>query len=212
LKAAVSQDLDQGDRRTRILDAAQACFVRNGFHRTTMQDVAAEAGMSAGNLYRYFSSKDAMVQGLTERDRRELAEDFSAFDGGGDFMATFARLGRKHFEEDSRDRSVLCLQIWAEATRNPDFGRIAAEFEQDVTGRLTRLLEGARDAGQIAPSAQPRAIATLICTLANGLFVRRAIVPDFDPGREIPPVMNLIGALVSGAVSLTPEAACPEPV
>jgi TetR/AcrR family transcriptional repressor of uid operon len=208
----VSQDLDQGLRRTRILDAAEACFVRNGFHRTTMQDVATEAGMSAGNLYRYFPSKDAIVQGLTERDRRQLAEDFAAFDGASDFMATFARLGRKHFEEDSRDRAVLCLQIWAEATRNPDFGRIAAEFEADVTGRLTALLETARAAGQIAPSADPRAIATLICTLADGLFVRRAIVPDFDPAREIPPVMNLIGALVGGALSLRPEAACPEAV
>jgi TetR/AcrR family transcriptional regulator, repressor for uid operon len=46
------------DRRTRILDAAETCFVRSGFHRTTMQDVAAEAGMSAGNLYRYFPSKE----------------------------------------------------------------------------------------------------------------------------------------------------------
>ena len=47
------------DRRARILDAAERCFVRSGFHRTTMQDVAAEAGMSPGNLYRYFASKEA---------------------------------------------------------------------------------------------------------------------------------------------------------
>jgi hypothetical protein len=127
-------------------------------------------------------------------------------------MATFARLGRKHFEEDSRDRSVLCLQIWAEATRDLEFGRIAAEFEQDVTERLTKLLEQARAAGKIAPSAEPRVIATLICTLANGLFVRRAIVPEFDPGREIPPVMNLIGGLVGGTICLTPQGACLEPV
>jgi AcrR family transcriptional regulator len=208
----LSQDFDQGDRRTRILDAAAACFVRNGFHRTTMQEVAAEAGMSAGNLYRYFPSKDAVVQGLTERDRREMAEDFAAFDGATDFMATFTRLGRKHFEEDSRDKAILCLQIWAEATRNPDFGRIAAEFEADVTGRLTALLERARAAGQIAPSVEPRAIATLICTLADGLFVRRAIVPNFDAAREVPLVMTLIGGLLGGAVPAAREPACPEAV
>ncbi|KMO34447.1 TetR family transcriptional regulator, partial [Methylobacterium tarhaniae] len=44
------------ERRTRILDAAEACFVRDGFHRATMHDVAAEASMSPGNLYRYFPS------------------------------------------------------------------------------------------------------------------------------------------------------------
>ena len=62
------------DRRTHILDAAERSFVRAGFHRTTMQDVAAEAGMSPGNLYRYFPSKDALVAGLCERDRGELGE------------------------------------------------------------------------------------------------------------------------------------------
>ncbi len=42
----------QSDRHTRILDAAERCFARAGIHRTTMQDVASEAGMSPGNLYR----------------------------------------------------------------------------------------------------------------------------------------------------------------
>src|ERR671912_2252537 len=77
------------DRRARILDAAEHCFVRSGFHRTTMQDVAAEAGMSPGNLYRYFPSKDAIVAGLSERDRSRVAQDFDAFDTN-DFMASFA--------------------------------------------------------------------------------------------------------------------------
>ena len=51
------EDEAQAERRARILDAAERCFVRSGFHRTTMQDVAAEAKMSPGNLYRYFPSK-----------------------------------------------------------------------------------------------------------------------------------------------------------
>src|SRR5262245_28252439 len=66
------------DRRSQILDAAERSFSRAGFHRTTMQDVAAEAGMSPGNLYRYFQSKDALVRGLCERDRADLASEFAA--------------------------------------------------------------------------------------------------------------------------------------
>ena len=64
------------DRRPQILDAAEACFTRSGFHRTTMQDVAGEAGMVPGNLYRYFASKDALILALIERDRAEIAADF----------------------------------------------------------------------------------------------------------------------------------------
>jgi TetR/AcrR family transcriptional repressor of uid operon len=40
------------ERHIRILDAAERVFARAGFHAATMQDVAAEAGMSPGNLYR----------------------------------------------------------------------------------------------------------------------------------------------------------------
>ena len=64
-------------RREIILDAFERCIVRAGFHRTTMQDVAKEAGMSAGNLYRYFVSKDQLVSGLCERDRERFSADFA---------------------------------------------------------------------------------------------------------------------------------------
>ena len=61
-------------RRERILDAAQLCFARAGFHRTTMQDICKEADVSPGALYVYFDSKEALIAGLCERDRAEFAE------------------------------------------------------------------------------------------------------------------------------------------
>jgi AcrR family transcriptional regulator len=194
------------DRRARILDAAETCFVRTGFHRTTMQDVAAEAGMSAGNLYRYFPSKDAIVAGLSERDRREVAESFAIMDEAGrDFMAGFAELGRRHFEDEPREKAVLCLEIWCEATRNPTCAKLTADFANDIVERLTQLLDAAAASGNIAPAMDTRSIATLICTMADGVMVRRATLPDYEPAREIPAIMHLICALVSGAV----PAMCP---
>ena len=53
----------QSDRRNEILEAAQRCFVRSGFHHASMQDICAEAGMSPGKLYRYFPSKEAIIAG-----------------------------------------------------------------------------------------------------------------------------------------------------
>jgi AcrR family transcriptional regulator len=202
------QDTQLGDRRSRILDAAERCFVRSGFHRTTMQDVAAEAGMSPGNLYRYFPSKDAIVIGLTERDRSNVARDFATFDEGGDFMTSFVKLGRKHFEEEPREKAIMCLEIWAESARNPSFAKVCGEFEQFVIARLTEVLGQAKERGEIPQSVDPEAVARLISTLADGLFVRRAIAPGFDAAREVPNVINLIGAILSGAVPLN----CAPPV
>jgi TetR/AcrR family transcriptional regulator, repressor for uid operon len=67
----------QIDRRDEILSAAQRCFVRSGFHQTSMQEICAEAGMSPGNLYRYFPSKEALIAGIAERDRAEVGRDFA---------------------------------------------------------------------------------------------------------------------------------------
>ena len=56
----------QESRRAHILSAAEACFARAGFHRTTMQDICREAGVSPGALYLYFASKEALIEGIAE--------------------------------------------------------------------------------------------------------------------------------------------------
>lgn len=198
----LGEDDPQDGRRVRILDAAERCIVRSGFHRTTMQDVAAEAGMSPGNLYRYFPSKDAIVAGLAERDRAEVAADFSGLAQAGDFVQNFAALAAKHFEDEPRERAILCLEIWAEATRNPAFAAITAEFEREVTGRLTTLLAEAQRRGAIDGSADPALLARLVCTLANGLFVRRATTADFSPERDVAALMAVIEAAFAGRIAL----------
>jgi AcrR family transcriptional regulator len=52
--------------RAHILAAARRCFVRNGFHQTSMQDLMREAATSSGAIYRYFDSKDAMILAIAE--------------------------------------------------------------------------------------------------------------------------------------------------
>lgn len=198
----LADDEPLSERRLRILDAAERCFVRSGFHRTTMQDVAAEARMSPGNLYRYFPSKDSIAAGLAERDRAEVAEDFNALLGSDDLAESLARLGRKHFEEKPRDKAVLCLEIWAEATRNPVFAQVSAEFERDVVARMERLFREAQARDMVAPNVDPQALAVLIATLADGLFVRRAVLPHFAPEREIAAVMAVVEAALAGRINL----------
>ena len=53
-------------RRRQILDAALDCFRRRGFHQTSMQEICAAAGISAGALYRYFGSKAEIITAITK--------------------------------------------------------------------------------------------------------------------------------------------------
>src|SRR5215203_7386177 len=110
----------QADRRDEILSAAQRCFVRAGFHQASMQEICAEAGMSAGNLYRYFPSKEALIAGIAERDRAEVAQDFARADLSQGLFAVLEGLAHHHFAERPDEQVKLCTEISAEARRNPE--------------------------------------------------------------------------------------------
>lgn len=51
-------------RRREILRAATRCFVRHGFHQTTMDQICVTAGLSPGAVYRYFRSKHAIIESI----------------------------------------------------------------------------------------------------------------------------------------------------
>jgi AcrR family transcriptional regulator len=199
------------ERRRAILDAAERRFARAGFHRTTMQDVAAEAGMSPGNLYRYFQSKDALVAGLCERDRAGLVDEFSEVAKSGEtFMTAFRALGERHFQNAMADKAKLCLEIWAEATRNPAVAALQTEFDRTLMDQFVAVFEEAKKAGAVDPSVDTRAAASIINKLGDGLFVRRAVAADFDPEREVAEVFAVICALLNGSVKLDADNASTE--
>ena len=122
----------QADRRDEILNAAQRCFVRSGFHQTSMQEICAEAGMSAGNLYRYFPSKEAIIAGIAERDRAEVAQDFASADLSQGLFAVLEGMAHHHFTIRSIEQVKLCTEVMSEARRNPEIARISAAFDADV--------------------------------------------------------------------------------
>src|SRR5271166_1320158 len=59
-------------RRDQILSAAKRCFLRDGFHATSMQDLFAEAGLSSGAVYRYFASKDEVIIAIAEENMLDV--------------------------------------------------------------------------------------------------------------------------------------------
>jgi TetR/AcrR family transcriptional repressor of uid operon len=193
----------------RILDAAARCFVRNGFHRTTMQDVASEAAMSAGNLYRYFPSKEAIVAGLTERDRTQIGSDFEGMVAAPSFLVAFEGMGRKHLIDEPREKAVLAMEIWSEATRNPNVHSLCGGIDCAVRGFLSELFTRAKRSGEIAPEVDVDMAAKLLLTLADGLMKRRALEADFDGERELAMAMAVFRAVFSGAVTTASLPASP---
>jgi hypothetical protein len=93
------------------------------------------------------------------------------------------------------------VEIWAEAARNPAIAALNAEFDREMAGHFVSLFEAAKARGDIHPSVDTRAAASIIGKLGDGLFVRRAMAADFDARREIDEVFTVVAALLSGAIS-----------
>ena len=69
---------DYDDVRARILRAAEERFVRYGFGKTTMAEIAADCSMSAGNLYRFFDNKGDIAAASASQWMMSLEADLSA--------------------------------------------------------------------------------------------------------------------------------------
>jgi TetR/AcrR family transcriptional regulator, repressor for uid operon len=199
------------ERRAIILDAFERCIVRAGFHRTTMQDVAGEAGMSAGNLYRYFASKDQLVSGLCERDRERFSADFADVAEAEDVMGELVALGRKHFVEEKKERCVQFLEIWAEATRNPAVAQVCAAIDREVHDRLVAIVDTAKAKGQVAATVDSRALIEIVSALGDGLFMRRALDPTYDAEEGFARLLAVMNGILTGAIDLAPRAPAAAP-
>ena len=187
----------QRARREHILDAAEVCFARAGFHRTTMQDICKEAVISPGALYVYFNSKEDLIAGLAERDRSDFAERFADLSASTDLMQSLSELGNHYFDEEPAHKRTMCLEIGLESTRNPKVGEIYRSVDRYVHGSFEKLFAALQAEGRIAPDVDIPTLTKLFSVIGDGMFMRRALDPTFDARGLVPAVMALIGKLLN---------------
>ncbi|WP_194819154.1 TetR/AcrR family transcriptional regulator [Nocardia sp. XZ_19_385] len=172
-------------RRQQILSAARTCFVRKGFHETSMQDVFAESGLSAGAVYRYFKSKNDIIAALANHTavplRALMAEQIHL-----DPLPTPAEvLGAvaQHVVENGGPGGTVRLapQAWALALVDPDAGRYVKEAMSGLRGCWVEYAVRMRDAGWLPGDADPDAVAAVILGLLPGFILQHLIIGDVSP-------------------------------
>jgi TetR/AcrR family transcriptional repressor of uid operon len=189
----------QSDRRAEILDAAERCFARAGFHRASMQDICAEAAMSPGNLYRYFPSKEALIVGICERNRAEAVESFDQVKDAPDFFEALAGLAQYHLVDRTDDEVSICAEIMAESRRHPEISKLYQSIENEVRERIAAMLARAAARGEIRGDLDVDAIASLLLAIGDGMSWRRSVDPKFSAESSLPLVLKMIHGLLAPA-------------
>lgn len=136
-----ASDTAEGSQRAEaILAHARQAFVEKGFDGASMQDLARAAGMSAGNFYRYFPSKAALVEAMIARDLQEIDGIFQEIAASTDPLAAFRAGLRKELIDQCNGADRLWAEIAATATRKPEVAAALGGLEEGISRRMAQVL------------------------------------------------------------------------
>lgn len=170
-------------RRQEILAAAFRCFSERGFHKTTMQEIADDAGLSAGALYRYFDGKEGLIEALAAEAGEQRSETLSALelaDGAGGLADVIVQMLGRLGDEAAEVSIRLDVRLWAEALDHPQLREAALAAFSSLHGPIADYVQAETTAGRIRADIDPEAVGRIVVSLLTGLELQRACEPDLD--------------------------------
>ncbi|WP_170133209.1 TetR/AcrR family transcriptional regulator [Arthrobacter livingstonensis] len=173
------------ERRGEIAAAALRCFGRKGFQGTSMADIIAESGLSAGAIYGNFKNKDDLIDVSVHGVLNRLLLRIDALSSSNpipephEFLTAFLRNIRQDIVTDG-----LLLQVWAEAVTDPDLRPIVAETLTEIktlfANYLTRWYTQTRGLPPTEASERAGKHSAVLLGTCQGFLVQSAIVTDFN--------------------------------
>lgn len=174
-------DAHRESRREQITAAALACFAEKGFQRTSMADIIAASGLSAGAIYLHFESKQQIALAVGQRVLGRRLGDLDAMRAGeiADPVSTLELL-LGGMVDDILDTRLL-MQLWGESTSDPEMGALVTEIFATLRAALTGYLTAwGSHRGVGAPESWAASRLPTLLALAQGFMVQRALLPRFD--------------------------------
>jgi AcrR family transcriptional regulator len=162
-------------RRAQLLEAALHCFVVKGFHQSSMRDIAAQAGMSLGNLYNHFENKSALVAEIAQMESTELAplEVELAQQHGRRGLLQFTQ-GYAALHQDPA-RLMLGAEVLSELLRQPALAEPFLATRNRLIMTLAAALSHARAQGELAQGIAAPALAALLLDAIEGHCIVQAL-------------------------------------
>ena len=190
----------RAERRAEILEAAESCFARLGFHRATMRDVIAEAGLSAGCVYKHFQSKHEIIAAIaTDRHASEI-DLLSEAEAAQDPVVAL-RLISRHFIEQLATRAgmksrAVGVQTWAEALHDDEVLRHVRKGVEQPLAKIAALMARAQKEERLLASVDPVALARISIALFHGFVLQKL----WDPKVPLESYLAALDTLLAGLV------------
>jgi hypothetical protein len=157
-----------------ILMQARMAFVEKGFDGASMQDLARAAGMSAGNFYRYFPSKAAIVEAMISRDLDEVEQEFLHISQSPRPIEAMRDRLRNRMSDSCKDDHPLWAEIMAAAARKPEVAAACNRMQAEICRQMTRVFAIIAKVDEDTAAARYAAHAKLMFMLVHGAITEKA--------------------------------------
>jgi AcrR family transcriptional regulator len=186
-------------QRERILEAARLCFVKHGFHGASIANIAEEAGMSPGLMYRYFDNKNAIIQAIVHRQLDFGRQALQEITSPGDLVQGILKAMERWRSGGPNQMSApLFLEISAQATRDPEIAAIVAEADALLRKHMQETMQRtASSKGLFEDEVRAKPRMQLLMSLVEGLSVRSCREAGLDGELLQPTLAKLIAELQS---------------
>ena len=193
-------------RRREIIDAARACFLRSGFHKTTTDEICREANITPGGLYHYFGSKEELIAAVIDRSAQTAVERMKGLIA--DTMnaeSAFRQVGSLFFQtmQDGEidNATRLELEIWVEGLKNEKlFDKSKKAWAMRMKWLEALVARGIDEGIYDAEVVEPRAMASLLIAIWMGMRMGRLMGEEFDMSGALRSFTMMHSGRLQGAV------------
>ena len=184
-------------RRAQVLDAAEKCFRRSGFHGASMAEIAKTAGMSVGHVYHYLESKEAIIAAIVQRDLQQVLALLDDMDGtDGELIEKLVAKADVGVEDClDVDRTAIMLEVTAEASRNPKVASMVRDMDGALRRHLRSMLE--RAYGPQLTETEIDGRIEVMFALFQGVTIRAIRNPDLDRASMIASMKRAVRAILA---------------
>jgi AcrR family transcriptional regulator len=194
------------ERTQQILDAAIKVFSRMGFHKASMDDIVAEAGLSKGALYWYFKSKDEIIAGILDfifvRELAGIRQLAQAEGSAEDRLMEFAQLTIAEIKGMLR-LIPITYEFYSLAFRNKTVQKVARQYFQSYVDALVPTIDQGIARGEFR-AADAHQVAITLMAIVEGTLLLWVVNPkmmDLEEQLKFGIRSLLDGLVVSGKVS-----------
>jgi len=170
--------------KERIVEAAYRTLVRQGYHETSMKDIAAEAGLAPGLAHYYFQTKEDLLVAAIEYGCR-LGFARTAFELAKQELRTYPGVFQ------------LTFDMFGVGLHNPKIAAAVRAFIDERRAFIARLALGVMAGMRERPASSADAIAAALWGSLHGIYLQKLMAPAFDADAAIDALSELAMAFAT---------------